>query len=101
MAVAERLSRRAWRRLSREPRHEDGAWLAPFGLLLLLVNVLFSSWQSVASLIIIFAAALTVIAVGVTESLPPRWRTSVVVLRVGSLHLNVLALAAFSSKFFS
>ena len=98
MLTVGRLLQKVWGRLSREPRRENGAWLAPLGAVLLLANVFFASWHSVESIFIIFAAGLSMIAVGVAESLPPRRRAIAVALRLATLPLIVVATVAFISE---
>lgn len=92
-----RLLRHAERRLLREPRRGDDLWvLILLGTLLLLVTIkgLFSSLYSAATVFVLFASGLGMIATGIAESLPARRHTSTVILRVVALLLGIAAVPA-------
>lgn len=83
--------RRSQDHLLREPRREDRAgyiFLIFVGCFLLLVS-LFDEGPPVNHVLLL--AGLSLVAQGAAESLPPRWRTVAVVLRVACLLLWVAA----------
>jgi predicted phage tail protein len=70
--------------------------LTIIGTLLLLVTVrgLFSSVYSVATVPMLFTSGVGMIATGIAESLPARYHTDTVILRVITLSLGVAAVPA-------
>jgi hypothetical protein len=87
-----RTLRRVRSRLTRGRHREEGTWLMiAIGIFFVLIMPLLNRSPAGSSQIVFIAAGLGMVAIGVADYLPSRWRTGAVVLRIVWLLLCVVA----------